>query len=69
MNIEDMLIKLIYQNEFAGGHLIKNENDSLCELEDECCFLEQRSLHTKIPDDAFENIGNNLCRLHLTVLK
>ena len=28
MDIQDM-VKLIYQNEFAGGHLIENEKASL----------------------------------------
>jgi len=68
MQIQDM-IKLIYQNEFAGGHLIENEDDSLRKLQDEWRSLEQSSPNRKISDDAFENIGNNLCRFHLTALK
>lgn len=34
MQIQDM-VKLIYQSEFAGGHLISNKNDSLTMLQDE----------------------------------
>jgi uridine kinase len=68
MQIQD-IIKLIYQNEFAGGHLIENEDDSLRKLQDECCSLEQLSTNGKIPDHAFEDIGNHLCRFHLTALK
>lgn len=68
MQIQDM-VKLIYQNEFAGGHLIKNEKDSLQKLQEECHYLEQKSPNIRIPDYVFEEIGNDLCRLHLTVLQ
>jgi uridine kinase len=64
MDIRDM-VKLIYQSEFAGGHLIKNEDDSLRRLKDE---IEQvkKSGHLA-PDNAalFENISSGLCRLNL----
>lgn len=70
MQIQD-IIKLIYQNEFAGGHMIENEDDSLRKLQDECRFLEQQQLspNRKMPIKAFENIGNNLCRFNLKALK
>jgi len=68
MQIQDM-IKLIYQNEFAGGHFITNETDSFMRLQEECHSLRVHSLGTKIPANAlFEKIGNGLCRLHLTAL-
>ena len=68
MQIQDM-VKLIYQNEFAGGHLIKNEDDSLRRLKDELNSLEKASPGSKMFDHAFEAIGNNLCRFHLVALK
>ena len=34
MQLQDM-VKLIYQNEFAGGHMIADEKESLKRLEDE----------------------------------
>lgn len=63
MAIEDM-IKLIYQNEFAGGHLITDETTSLARLSEET-----RALRADAPEPAgqtvFEDIGNGLKRLNL----
>jgi len=67
MQIQDM-IKLIYQNEFAGGHLILDEEDSLRKLQDEYCALRQCSINRTI-SDTFEEIGNGLCRFHLTAIQ
>lgn len=53
-------VKLVYQNEWAGGHLIADEADSLRRLEAEC-----RPLAPDPSREAFEDIGNGLCRLHL----
>jgi len=63
MQIRDM-VKLIYQNEFAGGHLISNESDSMNRLKDEFEALSKNARNAQglIP---FEEIGNGLCRLHL----
>lgn len=63
MQIQDM-VKLIYQNEFGGGHLIANEKISLQKLQEECSALKGRP-RNKIIHDAFEEIGNGLCRFHL----
>ena len=68
MQIQD-IVKLIYQNEFAGGHLIENEDDILRKLQEELCSLKHSCTDKRIPCDAFEDIGNNLCRLHLAALK
>ena len=63
MQIEDFY-KLIFQNEFAGGHLISDENDSLDHLTNEFNRIkDQKSL-----GDVFENIGNKLVRLYLSPL-
>ncbi len=63
MQFRDM-VKMIYQNEFAGGHLITNEIDSLSRLREECGALIE---HTCVTQGSclFEDIGNELCRLHL----
>jgi len=62
MQTQDM-VKLLYQSEFAGGHMIADEADSLLRLETEC-----RSLPPVAADGAFEDIGGGLCRLHLGAL-
>lgn len=66
MQLQDM-VKMIYQNEFAGGHLIANEKDSLNRLREECGALNE---HTCVTQGSclFEDIGNGLCRLHLDKL-
>ncbi len=66
MQIRDM-IKLIYQNEFAGGHLIANETDSMNRLREEFGALSEHACDAQglIP---LEEIGNGLCRLHLEKL-
>ncbi|HHW30816.1 MAG TPA: hypothetical protein GXX20_03950 [Clostridiaceae bacterium] len=79
MQIQDV-VKLIYQNEFAGGHMIENEEDSLRKLQNEWHtietsigayieLLEQNSTDKKTSCDFFEDIGNNLYRLSLIALK
>jgi len=68
MQIQDM-VKLVYQNEFAGGHLIEDEEKALQRLQDELRYLEQIAPDREITNNVFEDIGNNLCRLHLAALK
>ncbi len=63
MRIEDM-VKLIFQNEFAGGHMIADKEDSLRRLREELCPVNALPPDKTMPD-AFEDIGNGLCRLHL----
>ena len=63
MQIADM-VKLIYQNEFAGGHLITNEEECLKGLTEELLILEKGS-GSYIPTVPFEDIGNGLCRFYL----
>ena len=60
MQVQDM-IKLIYQNEFAGGHLIDDEQESLKRLQAEMENLENSGLNEEKP--LFEDIGNGLVRL------
>lgn len=65
MEIQD-LVKLIYQNEFAGGHLIIDKNSSLERLIKEQETLDEVS---SLDVDLFEDIGGGLCRLYLYPLK
>lgn len=70
MTIQDM-VKLIFQSEFGGGHLISNEDESLGFLkyeingiikgsnDEDKVFLDDESI------DLFEYIGNKLYRLNL----
>ena len=55
--------KLLYQNEFGGGHLIRNEAQCLA-------FLRQEYMQT--PQDpsvsAVEDIGNGMVRVYLWAL-
>jgi uridine kinase len=75
------LLKLAYQNEFAGGHLVTNAKDSLrrlkSELDDLTCIgdLSHRSDLLHRGDSAyrggaslFEDIGRGLCRMNLAGL-
>ncbi len=68
MQVQDM-VKLIYQNEFAGGHMIKIEKDSMKRLYEEYTTI-NKTMQNKDSEGSvlFENIGNGLCRLHLAAL-
>ena len=48
MDIQDM-VKLIYQNEFAGGHLIENEKASLEFLQRSLPLWKKRLLRIALP--------------------
>lgn len=52
-------VKLLYQSEFAGGHIISNEAESLAFLQREADEAPARGR------GLFEPIGGGLCRLHL----
>lgn len=67
MKLQD-LVKLIYQNEFAGGHMIADEVVSLNRLKDEFDSIKNCDQRDKIAPRIFENIGNGLFRLHLAGL-
>ena len=61
MNITDA-VKLLYQREFGGGHLIKDR---------EACieYLKNEFVSAKENDELIENIGNDMCRLYLGAAK
>ena len=57
-------VKLLYQREFGGGHLIRDEAASLARLKEEAAALADSAASASF----FEDIGNGLCRLHLAGL-
>ena len=61
MEVTDV-IKLVYQNEFGGGHMIKDPETSLNYLIKECNEIKCNS------DVEYEDIGNNLIRYNLSFL-
>ena len=57
------VVKLIYQSEFLGGHMIKSPEQSLLRLTDEYEHVE------KTPgSELFEYIGNGAFRINLAAL-
>ncbi|UZQ84603.1 hypothetical protein ODU73_001636 [Thermoclostridium stercorarium] len=62
MQIQDM-VKLIYQNEFAGGHFIDSEPECRKRLQAEIDEIISSRLGSESP--LFEDIGNGLVRLYL----
>lgn len=56
-------VKLIYQNEFGGGHLIRSE---------ETCLAYLRREYASVPKDSdappYEDIGNGILRVNLAAL-
>lgn len=57
-------VKLIYQNEFGGGHLIKEKEAALKRI-----YSEYESLEKDFSEEKFEDIGNNIVRVNLKALK
>ena len=57
-------VKLIYQNEFGGGHLIQNEQACLNYLRREYADLEK---DPTVP--LYEDIGNGIIRVNLAAVK
>ena len=57
-------VKLIYQNEFGGGHLIRDEETCLDYLRREYATLEKDPTAP-----LYEDIGNGIIRVNLAVLR
>lgn len=57
-------VKLIYQNEFGAGHMIKDETTCMTYL-----FREYECVTKQESAEIFEDIGNGLVRVHLSALK
>jgi dephospho-CoA kinase len=58
LNNQD-IYKLVFQNEFAGGHMIDNPQHTLEYLEQEVSNLDDRY------QDLYDDIGNNYVRINL----
>ena len=56
-------VKLLYQNEFGGGHLVSDEAACLARLAAEYKSIEQRK-----DESLTEDIGNGLVRVNLRAL-
>lgn len=54
-------VKLLYQSEFGGGHMIRDAKESLARLYKEYMRLD----YTSGREICYDLIGNQLCRLHL----
>ena len=57
-------VKLIYQNEFGGGHLIRDEQACLNYLRQEYASAEKDSTAA-----LYEDIGNGIVRVNLAAVK
>lgn len=57
-------VKLIYQNEFGGGHLIRNEDAVLNYL-----FREYASVKKDPSIGLYEDIGNGIVRVNLAAIE
>ncbi|MCR4883891.1 MAG: hypothetical protein K6A68_09990 [Clostridiales bacterium] len=63
MTCRDVL-KLCYQREFGGGHMIRDPKDSLQNL-----VHEMETAHAGWPDYLMEDIGNGRARIYLGMAK
>lgn len=62
MRCEDA-VKLLYQGEFGGGHMITDENASLLQLQDEYA-----NICSDVSQPLTEPLGNNIVRVNLQAL-
>ena len=63
MELSDM-VKLIYQNEWGGGHLIEDANRSLLYIQEE-----MRQSQLDIHSEFSEDIGNGVSRIYLSAFR
>lgn len=72
MNIADA-VKLLYQSEFGGGHMIVNPLKSLERLQQEWEQVKQQTKSIKAcgqkENNPIEEIGDGICRMHLRALE
>ncbi|MDR3086124.1 MAG: hypothetical protein LBU47_07415, partial [Christensenellaceae bacterium] len=57
-------VKLLYQSEFGGGHILTDRQSALAYLRQECAETPKKSA-----EELFEPIGGGFCRLHLGALR
>lgn len=62
---EKDIYKLLFQSEFAGGHMIKNENDSLKFLNEEINEFISNNLDNKSNYNIYEYISKDYVRINL----
>ena len=63
------LVKLVFQNEFGGGHLVSSVSETVERIRQEAASRENACQAGEIPTEACEDIGGGLCRYHLCYLK
>lgn len=66
------VVKLLYQNEFGGGHLISDEKGCLQRMKEEYVSAKKQNLNEidktveNLPKESYiEDIGNGMCRIYL----
>ena len=64
MEIQDVM-KLIYQSEFGGGHLISNEEMSLKRIQEEYECINENEM---VCMSVIEPIGDRMCRIYLSAI-
>ena len=64
MEIQDVM-KLLYQSEFGGGHLISNEEMSLKRIQEE---YEHMNVEDMVCMSVIEPIGDKMCRIYLSAI-
>ena len=64
MEIQDVM-KLLYQSEFGGGHLISNEEMSLKRIQEE---YERINENEMVCMSVLEPIGDRMCRIYLSAI-
>ena len=64
MEIQDVM-KLLYQSEFGGGHLISNEEMSLKRIQEEYECINENEM---VCMSVIEPIGDRMCRIYLSAI-
>lgn len=71
MQVQDA-VKLLYQSEFGGGHMIADAEKSLARIRAEAIEntgIDNRNRQNLINKEPYESIGNGICRLYLSALE
>lgn len=71
MQVQDA-VKLLYQSEFGGGHMISDAEKSLIRIRTEAienAGIDGKERQKFIKNNPYESIGNGICRMYLSVLE
>lgn len=71
MQVQDA-VKLLYQSEFGGGHMIADAEKSLARIRAEAienAGIDSKNRQKIINNKPYERIGNGICRLYLSALQ